>query len=249
MTKLYIENSLALIYQQSLINNLKIDISIFTIVKGTYRILFTSVKTYLCCLIIILFFLTNPLSASLVVASKANVENLVNVKSHYSTDTIKKSESDEFIKELEEDKFKGGRTARWYYGWVLFKEYPWYKKIYGGGFDYMEKYGKQFSEAKYDWPHNPMISAFLYSGIIGGIAFIWFMVMVFVNYLLYLKRHVFFFVSFLVTFFFVFFSDTSLFNTPLFTFLCIIPFFTKYLCLKEEYLDSQKIPFKRILFW
>jgi hypothetical protein len=164
-------------------------------------------------------------------------------------DTVKQLETDEYIKSLEKDKFKGGRTARWYYGWIIFKDYAWYKKLFGGGFDYLEMFGKKFGEAKYDWPHNPMISAFLYSGILGGLAFIWFMIMVIVNYLLYLKRHLFFFVCFVVTFFFVFFSDTSLFNTPLFTFLCLVPFFTKYLYLKEKYNDSQKIPFKKILFW
>ncbi len=165
------------------------------------------------------------------------------------SDTIKQLKSEEYLRTLEKDKFKGGRTAHWYYGWIIFKDYPSYNKIVGGGFDYLELYGKKFGAAKYDWPHNPLISAFLYSGILGGLAFIWFIIMVIINYLLYLKRHLFFFVSFVVTFFFVFFSDTSLFNTPLFTFLCLVPFFTKYLYLKEKYNDSQKIPFKKILFW
>jgi hypothetical protein len=163
-------------------------------------------------------------------------------------DTIQQTQIEKQINLLKEDKFKGGRTARWYYAWVIFEGYPLHKKLIGGGFDYLEMFGKKFGESKYDWPHNPMISAFLYSGIIGGLAFVWFLIMVFVNYILYLKRQLFFFVSFLVTFFFVFFSDTSLFNTPLFAFLCVIPFFTKYLALKELYAE-QKIPFKKILFW
>ena len=148
------------------------------------------------------------------------------------------------------NKLYSERTNRWYYSWVVFNDslsIP--QKIFGGGFDYLEMFGKKFGIARYDKPHNPFISAFLYSGILGGLAFIWFMIMVIVNYLHYLKRHLFFFISFVVTFIFVFFSDTSLFNTPLFTFLCLVPFFTKYLYLKEKYNDSQKIPFKKILFW
>ena len=164
-------------------------------------------------------------------------------------DTISSAGEDKYIKSLREDKFKGGRTARWYFAWVIFKDYSWYKKIFGGGFDYLEMFGEKFGEAKYDWPHNPIISAFLYSGIFGGIVFICFLIMVIANYLFYLKRHLFFFISFAITFFFVFFSDTSLFNTPLFTILCLIPFFTKYLHLKEKYNESQKIPIKKILFW
>jgi hypothetical protein len=142
------------------------------------------------------------------------------------------------------------RTNRWLYSMVVFKDslsIP--QKIFGCGFDYLEMYGKEFGEAKYDWPHNPVISSFLYSGIIGGLAFTWFMIMVIVNYIIYLKRHTFFFISFVITFFFVFFSDTSLFNTPLFTFLCIIPFFTRYLYLKEIYNNTRDIPLKKILFW
>jgi hypothetical protein len=176
-----------------------------------------------------------------VVFSKFNI--------YFSPDTLTRLRDDNYIKHLSEDKFKGGRTARWYFAWSVFKDYPWYKKIFGGGFDYLEMFGKKFGEAKYDWPHNPMISAFLYSGILGGFVFLWFLMMVIVNYLLYLRMHFFFFICFIVTFFFVFFSDTSLFNTPLFTFLCIVPFFTKYLHMIEKYNDIQKVPFRKILFW
>ncbi|MDP3003110.1 MAG: carbohydrate binding domain-containing protein [Bacteroidales bacterium] len=143
------------------------------------------------------------------------------------------------------NKLYSERTNRWHYSWVVFNDsLSISQKIFGGGFDYLEMFGKKFGIAKYDKPHNPFISTFLYSGILGGLAFIWFMIMVIVNYLLYLKRHLFFFISFVVTFFFVFFSDTSLFNTPLFTFLCLVPFFTKYFYLKGKYNDSQKISFK-----
>lgn len=149
-----------------------------------------------------------------------------------------------------DNKLYSPRTNRWKYSWVVFNDsLTTTQKLIGGGFDYFEMFGKKFDKGDYDWPHNPIISTFLYSGIIGGLIFIWFLILVFINYLLYLKRHLVFFVSFMITFFFVFFSDFSLFNTPIFTILCIIPFFTKYLCLKEECGKDNKIPLKRILFW
>ena len=126
--------------------------------------------------------------------------------------------------------FSGARTSRWYYGWTIFKKYTLAKKILGGGFSYLEKFGTEFGEVKYDYPHNPFISAFLYSGIIGGLAYIWFMFMVFYFYIKYYKYHIFYFVCFLVTFL----SANTHFSVPIFAILCIIPFLTKYLVDKEK---------------
>ena len=94
-------------------------------------------------------------------------------------DTIRKLNSDEYIEALGKDNFKGGRTARWYYAWVIYKEYPWYKKIFGGGFDYLSLFGNNFGEVEFDYHHNTFISAFLFSVLIGGIIYIIFMVLVF----------------------------------------------------------------------
>ncbi len=150
-----------------------------------------------------------------------------------ANDTLEKRISDEYIKSLEKNKFSGGRTARWYYGWVIFKDYPWFKKLFGGGFEYMEMFGKKFGRVKYDYPHNPIISAFLYSGIIGGVCYICFLILSFWYYWKFREHHMIFFIMYLVTFFFVFFSSDSHFDTPIFAFLSIIPFFTRYLVTKE----------------
>jgi hypothetical protein len=156
-------------------------------------------------------------------------------------DTIPRDEEDNYIKSLSEDKFKGGRTARWYYAWVIFKDYPWYKKLFGGGFDYLEMYGKEFGESEYDYPHNPFISAFLYSGIIGGILYILFMFMVFYYYIKFWRYHIYFFICFLVVFFFSFVSANTHFSVPVFAFFSFIPFLTKYLVERESLQNSKNI--------
>ena len=153
-------------------------------------------------------------------------------------DTLSRAGENEYIKSLGEDKFKGGRTARWYYAWVIFKHYPLHKKLFGGGFDYLEMFGKEFGEAKYDYPHNPFISAFLYSGIIGGLLYILFMIMVFYYYLKYWKYHIFFFISFLVVFFFSFVSANTHLSVPVFAFFSFIPFLTRHL-VEKEYLQKS----------
>jgi len=173
--------------------------------------------------------------------STASLMDMVFLEDIFSTinrlvqaDTVKQSETDEYIKFLEEDKFKGGRTARWYYGWIIFKDYPWYKKVFGGGFDYLEMFRKKFGESQYDYPHNPFISAFLCSGIIGGGVYIWFMLLVFYYYIKYYKYHLFFFICFIVVFYFSFFSANTHFSVPIFTILSIIPFLTRYIVEMEQ---------------
>lgn len=132
------------------------------------------------------------------------------------------------------------RTERWRYGIELFKTYPLYKKIIGDGFEYMYLFNKKFinpdlsleeiKEKQYgDYPHNPIISSFLYSGIIGGLFYIYFLVLSLWYYWKYRKHHMIFFLMYLISFFFVFFSGNSHFSVPVFTILSIIPFFTKYL--------------------
>lgn len=149
-------------------------------------------------------------------------------------DTISQSLENKYVKFLSEDEFKGGRTARWYYAWVIFKEYPWYKKLFGGGFDYLEMFGKKFGGKKYDYPHNPFVSAFLYSGIIGGGIFVWYIFLVFYYYIKYYKYHLFFLVCFLVVFFFCFFSSNSFFSVPIYMILSIIPFLTRSIIKNEH---------------
>lgn len=156
-----------------------------------------------------------------------------------TVDTTKQQKSEEYLEKLEKDKLLGGRTAHWYYAWLIFQDYPWHKKLFGGGFDYLEMFGNKFKENKYDYPHNPFISAFLYSGIIGGGVYIWFMFMVFMYYIKYMKHHLFFFICFLVVFFFSFVSGNTHFSIPVFAILSIIPFFTRYIVEKEQKSDEQ----------
>jgi len=128
-----------------------------------------------------------------------------------------------------------GRINRWQYSRVVFKDsmsIP--QKIFGGGFNYLEMFGEEFGEKKYDYPHNTFISAFLYSGIVGGFFYIWFMFLVFYYYIKYYKYHVYFFICFLVVFYFSFFSGNTIFSIPIFAIISIIPFHTRYLIEKDK---------------
>lgn len=119
------------------------------------------------------------------------------------------------------------RTDRWLFAWELWQtRYNWKQKIFGHGFDYLEWYGERFynNPKRYDFPHNPIISSFLYSGIVGGIAYICFLIM---SLWLYWSRRAdlgIFFVMYLCCMFFCMFSGSSHFSFPLFAFLSFLPF-------------------------
>jgi hypothetical protein len=131
--------------------------------------------------------------------------------------------------------FYGPRTDRWKYSFELFRDSTSTAgKIFGIGFDYMKIFGTRFGEVEYDYPHNPFLSAFLYSGIIGGLAYIWFMFLVFFYYIKYYRHHIYFFICFLVTFYFSFFSVNTHFTIAAFAFFSIIPFLTRYLVENEK---------------
>ena len=129
------------------------------------------------------------------------------------------------------------RIARWKYARELWQtEYKWSNKLFGGGFDYLDKFGKKFypEEDRKDYPHNPIISSFLYSGLLGGFFYIYFLVLSFWYYWKYRKHHLLFFLLYLITFAFVFISSDSHFNVPIFAMLSLVPFITKYVVKEKE---------------
>lgn len=131
------------------------------------------------------------------------------------------------------------RTQRWKYAWELWtQEYSWYSRIFGKGFDYLKMYGQKFypNDERIDYPHNPIISSFLYSGILGGFFYIYFLVLSFWYYWKNRKHHLLLFLAYLICFTFVFISSDSHFNVPIFAMLSLVPFITKHLVKEKELL-------------
>lgn len=119
------------------------------------------------------------------------------------------------------------RTERWKYAWEIWQtRYTMGQKIFGQGFDYLTWYGERFhnNPKRYDFPHNPIISAFLYSGIVGGIVYIGFLVLSILFYWKKRQQLRLFFVMYLCCMFFCMFSGNSHFSFPLFAFLSFLPF-------------------------
>ena len=121
------------------------------------------------------------------------------------------------------------RGDRWSYAIELFQNYNMTETIFGGGFGYLGKYNSKFSGDKngYDYPHSPILSALLYSGIIGVFFYLFFLVKSLQYYLNYRFDLFEFVVFFAIIMLFVLISGNSHFSFPVLIFITIIPFFYK----------------------
>lgn len=145
----------------------------------------------------------------------------------------------QFHKEMIKDHFSGPRLDRWRYALYIYKhEYKWWQRIIGGGFGFTRKFANMFNEPEvkhdYDYPHNPFLGVLLYSGIIGLIAYIWFLFRAIYYYWLYKKEYWTLGLCFGVTFFFAFFSANTPFDPAIMGVLTILPYFIHYYHLKEN---------------
>lgn len=162
--------------------------------------------------------------------------------------------SDELIREIhdyeelrlieqlgtENQKLLAERVERWKYACELWMGYAWYNKLLGDGFDYLDQFGQKFypGEEKADYPHNPMISSFLYSGIIGGLFYLYFLTLSIWHYWKYRKHHMLFLIIYAIYFIFILISGDNHFSVPVFAMLSLVPFMTRFR-VKEKELKKQ----------
>jgi hypothetical protein len=127
-----------------------------------------------------------------------------------------------------DNKLLDSRLQRWKFASFYFKRFHFIQKLFGAGFDYLKLYPIVFPENGTnkgpDYPHNPIISAFLYSGILGGFFYIYFLGLSFYRYWRLRKELALFGILYSLAFAFTFFSGNSHFSIPAFTLLSLLPF-------------------------
>ena len=169
----------------------------------------------------LLFLINSQESYSQFYITDISLINLTQIQ--YQTD-IKSVKLDNIKKET----FFSDRSSRWIYAIEIWKtKFNTSDKIFGHGFDYLEWYGEKFmgNPNIYDWPHNPFISIFLYSGIVGLILYSVLLARVSFLYFKYRLKYGIAAIGFLITFFFSFFSAGSPFDPPIMGFFILLPFF------------------------
>jgi len=136
-----------------------------------------------------------------------------------------------------QDKFGDDRINRWKFALEIWsKEYNWAEKIFGGGFDFLNWYGKVFlnDKTKSDYPHNPFLHILLYSGIVGVILYCILLTRVVQLYWKYRKDYPLFGIFFLITYYFTFFSGGNPFDPPVMGFFMLLPFLIEAVHKKEN---------------
>jgi hypothetical protein len=131
----------------------------------------------------------------------------------------------------------GDRLNYLKHAYTIWKDkYTSFEKLLGNGFVYLHDFGEHFhsNQQRIDYPHNPIASAFLYSGLIGGIFYLFFLGYSLFLYFKYRSILRYFIVLYLITLFFMIFSGNSHFSAPFFTILSIIPFCIKYIYRSED---------------
>ena len=129
------------------------------------------------------------------------------------------------------------RVHMWHYAIQLWShEYSLIQKVFGKGFDYLPRFGEKFNDnsERFTYPHNPILSAFLYSGVFGGLFYLYFLFMVFWLYWQFRRELGLVFSMYVLAFIFTMFSGNSHFSVPIFAFLSFIPFIYK------SYINSEK---------
>lgn len=118
------------------------------------------------------------------------------------------------------------------FGWNYYKSLPLVNKIFGDGFKYLDvykarfiyKYGKNLTYS----PHNPLLEALLYSGIIGLFIYLYFIILQFISIFQNFKEFKILGILFILIFIFSFVSGTSVFSIPAFVLFSVFPFLFKY---------------------
>lgn len=134
---------------------------------------------------------------------------------------------DENIKEITRNTFN---LDKWEYALEIFQNQNIIRQLFGNGFEYFEKFGSKFNgdSTKYDYPHNPVLSALLYSGIVGAIFIFFFLITAFYYSIIYFKKYPLFSMMLFVSLTFVSFSGNSLFSVPIFLFLFSLSFLIRH---------------------
>jgi len=124
------------------------------------------------------------------------------------------------------NKFYGQRTERWKYAFqIYFYEYSLIQKLFGNGFNYQKEFGIKFKKNDLvDYPHNIIISAFLYSGLVGGLFYLYFIIYVFRWFWKQKKKESLFGMLTILAFAYSMVSSNSHFDSTILAVFTLIPF-------------------------
>ena len=135
----------------------------------------------------------------------------------------------------------GSRYNRYKFAFQILNEYSIINCIFGNGTNYLQSFGHKFNGTGNDYPHAPLLSAILQSGLIGGIYILGY---VCYGLFLYLKLFQypetrFCFIVMLISSFYFLISGNSIFSSKIFIFFnLLMPFAINNIFKYHHYSDG-----------
>jgi|SRR5579862_4550728 len=131
------------------------------------------------------------------------------------------------------------RSERWEYSLALLQGSSAADLIFGNGFDYLQTFASEFqTHTKEDYPHNPIISAALYSGLLGAAWVSLALLCAGFEFLLRRKDDAYFGLLYLACVCFVLPSFNSILSGKFLMFLLVIPWLLRSMRQCENHYDS-----------
>ncbi len=132
------------------------------------------------------------------------------------------------------------RIERWKYAWSIYTtRYSVWNKLFGNGFTYMSMFGNRFLKGKsdLDWPHNPVLSTLLYSGIAGVMFYVYFLGVTIFLYWKYFRQFWPIALCFAISLFFAIFSGNNSLDPPIMGIFMMFPYLINHIYRKESGLE------------
>ena len=116
------------------------------------------------------------------------------------------------------------------YALRIYDKYSFTEKIFGGGFSYLEAFGEKYTGDinQLAYPNNPIVTALLYSGVLGALFTLLFFIISIYYAVAYLKTYPSFSLMLFTILIFTFFSVSTIFNGPVFLFIFSLSFLVRY---------------------
>ncbi len=136
---------------------------------------------------------------------------------------------------------KAFNFQKWKYAIELYADQTFWKQLIGGGFHYFENFGQKFNdlESLSGYPHNPVLSSLLYSGFIGALFVLSFIIISFYYGIIYFKKYPLYSMMLFVSMMFVLFSGNSIFSVPIFLFLFSLSFVIRHQEITELHINEN----------
>lgn len=124
------------------------------------------------------------------------------------------------------------RSTRWEYSLQMINERTPFEILFGTGFDYLPRFATRFDVrgGGEDYPHNPLISTLLYSGVLGAMWVFLYLGATFLTYWKYKSVDMYFFLVYFTALWFILPSFNTLFSGKLLVVSMVVPWLLQRVC-------------------